>query len=873
MTPERWQKIERLLQAVLERAPTERAALLDEACAGDLLLRQEVESLLASEPAIQNFLEENAVEVAAASLKSENSKSMCGRHLGPYSIESLLGSGGMGAVYLAHDIRLSRRVALKILDDSLTTDSQSRGRFIREARLASALDHPNVCTIHEVGEISGHLFIAMQYVEGKTLREVINGRPLRLESVLSIGLQVADALATAHALGIVHRDIKPGNIIVTPRAHVKVLDFGLAKLLEKDQASVGSELTMTGQIMGTPASMSPEQARGEPADHRSDIFSFGVVLYEMATGRIPFKRKSRVEVMSAVISEDHVPAAGLNSEVPASLSATIDRALAKDPSDRYQSVTEMAADLRQELTEGGGPDHRFTSSKVAREIQQRQNALKNYFKRPAKTLAVAAVFSALLMLTAVVIFNSQRTPPVSAPQVRSIAVLPFKPLLADIRDESLELGMADTLITRLSNIREITVRPISAVRKYVELEQDAIAAGREQRVDAVLEGNIQKAGEKVRVTVRLIRVRDGAPLWVSQFDENMTNIFAVQDAISDRVAAALAVQLTGEEKGKLTKRHTTNLEAYQLYLKGRYHLNRLTDDGFRKGLEYFQQAIDKDAHYGLAYAGLADAYNLLSGWGALPPDEGFPQAKAAAIKALELDESLAEAHTSLGVVRLFYDWDWPGAEREFRRALDINQNYSDAHQMYGYYLALRGRFDEAVPAMIRAQDLDPLSLAKIIGMGDILYLNRKPNQAIEHYQKVLEMDPNSGLAHWALGNAYVQERRYDEAIAAYQTAIPLSGDSPDEPASLGYVYALSGRRREAQQVINELKKRARRSYIPPILIGTIYAGLGDKDQAFAWIEEGYGSRDSLLVFLKVDPIFDGLRSDPRFTDLLQRVGF
>lgn len=866
MTPERWQKIERLLQVVLESPPSERTALLDEACADDPHLRSEVESLLASEAAMKSFLELNALEIATASFKPQAPGSLCGHNLGPYRIESQLGSGGMGTVYLAHDIRLGRRVALKILDSALTMDSQSRARFIREARLASALEHPNVCTIHEVGEMSGYLFIAMQYVEGKTLRAMIDGRPLETKSVLSIGLQIADALASAHALGIVHRDVKTVNIIVTPTGNVKVLDFGLAKLLEKDVSSE-PELTTTGQIMGTPASMSPEQARGEPADHRSDIFSFGVVLYEMATGSPPFRGRSQIEALSAVLSQPHVPAADVNSEVPTHLSMIIDRALAKDPSDRYQSVLEIAEDLR---VDQGGAESNATRQATRSAVGQRTTF--SISKSPARQYWMLALAAIVIVTATIIVFTLWPSHTASDSQIKSIAVLPFKPLVAEQRDESLELGMADTLIVRLSSLNEVTVRPLSSVRNYAKLEQDSIAAGREQRVDAVLEGHIQKAGEKVRVTVRLIRVKDGLSLWASRFDESLTNIFVVQDVISERVAAALALELSVDERKDLTKRFTASPEAYQQYLRGRYHLNRLSDEGFRKALEYFDQAIQTDSKYGLAYAGLADAYIMLSSWGALSPNDGFPQAKTAAIKALEIDERLAEAHTSLGMIKLFYEWDWAGAEKELARALEINQNYSDAQQMYGYYLVMQGRFDEALPYMNRAQTLDPLSLSKIAGMGDLFYLRRKPNEAIVHYQRLLEMDSNSGLAYWTLGNAYLQLSRYDEAIEAYQKAIPLSGDSPDEPASLGYAYALSGKRREAQQVINDLQGRARRSYIPSTLIGIIYAGLGDNDQAFAFLEEGYKNRDSVLAFLKVDPIFDNLRGDPRYTELLQRVG-
>ncbi len=416
------------------------------------------------------------------------------------------------------------------------------------------------------------------------------------------------------------------------------------------------------------------------------------------------------------------------------------------------------------------------------------------------------------------------------------------------------------------------MRPISSVRKYDALEQDPIAAGREQRVDAVLDGQIQKAGERVRVTVRLLRVADGVPIWASQFDEKITDIFAVQDSISERVTAALAVRLTSEEQRGLTKRHTDDTEAYQLYLKGRYHLNRLTDDGFFKGRDYFQQAIDKDPNYALAYAALADAYNTLGGFDALASKEAFPKAREAAEKALKLDESLAEAHSALAVVKFSYDWEFAAAEREFRRAVEINPSYSDAHKTNSYYLAAMGRFDEALREMKRAQELDPLNLEKIAGIGEILYYQRQYDQAIEQYRKALEMDPNSGFVHWALGRPFTAQGKYDEAIVEFQKAIPLSGDSPDEPAELARAYALSRRRDQAQEILKELKRLSEHKHIAPTVMAAIYGALGDKTQAFESLNKAFSERDFLLVMLNVEPMFDSLRPDPRFVELSRRVG-
>ena len=880
MTPERWQQIEQVLHVALAREPAERVALLDRECANDPALREEVESLIASAQPAQSFLKGNALENTAALFEEAVSDSLIGRQVAHYLIEKKLGSGGMGEVYLAQDVSLGRHVALKLLDPALIGDSATHTRFLREARLASALDHPNICTIHEVGEDDGRLFIAMQYIEGETLRKVIGGRPLGVDALLSISLQVADALAAAHSQGIVHRDIKPGNIMITPRGQAKVLDFGLAKLLERVEGEAETHLTMTGAVMGTPTSMSPEQARGEHVDHRSDIFSFGVVFYEMATGRIPFSGRSTADVISALLNQPHTPAAELNKEITAGLSAVLDRTLAKETDDRYQTMDEVIADFRQVVRDVDGLDRLFSSSGTPRRMvplvppgSRRLSKASGRRIQTRTAIVLLALVPVLLVALALAIHYSSRPvqPPPGEP-IKSIAVLPFKPLIAESRDEALELGMADTLINKLSNIRQVTVRPLSAVRKYAGVEQDAAAAGREQKVDAVLDGNIQRSGEKIRVTVRLVRVADGREIWTEQFDEKFTDIFSVQDSVSSKVSGVLAMTLTTEEKELLAKRQTGDARAYHFYLMGRYHLNRLTDEGLWKGLDYFQRAIDRDPNYALAHAGLADAYVSLGGFNALPPQESYPKGKQAAKKALELDEHLAEAHVSLASAMFLYDWDWSGAESEFKRGIALNPSYSDAHQIYAYYLATMGRFDEALREMRQALELDPLSLVKITGLGEVHYMARRNDEAIAAFQKTLEMDPNFGFAHWALGRAYTQKGMYEQAIAAFQKAIPLSGDSPDEPAMLARVYALSGRKAEARKILDDLKKRSNRSYVAQTVMASIYAALGEKDQAFVWLDKAYDEHDAILVQLRVEPMFDQLRSDPRFTVLLKRVG-
>jgi DNA-binding winged helix-turn-helix (wHTH) protein/TolB-like protein/tetratricopeptide (TPR) repeat protein len=485
----------------------------------------------------------------------------------------------------------------------------------------------------------------------------------------------------------------------------------------------------------------------------------------------------------------------------------------------------------------------------------------------AALVAVAAIALGLL------IYRSRPSQPRPLARITSIAVLPFKPLVAENRDESLELGMADTLIARLSNIREISVRPISAVRRYAGLEQDAVAAGREQRVDAVIDGQIQKSGEKIRVTVRLVRVADGVPMWTNQFDENMSDIFRVQDSISERVTGVLALKLTGEEKERLARNHTDNTEAYQLYLKGRYFWNKRTGDAIKTGIDYFSQAVEADPDYALAYAGLAEAYVLLANYSDSTPQEAYSKARAATTKALKLNDRLAETHTALAYIKAGYDWDFAGAEREYQRALELNPNYPTAQNWYAEFLGLMGRSTESITGMRRALELEPLSLMINVELGDMLLFARQYDQAIEQYRKTLDLDSSFVRAHVQLGQVYGQKGQYEEAISELKKAISLNSEDNYAIQLLGYMYAISRRTSEAYKALEELKERAKRTHVLPYDIAVIYVGLGEKDRAFEWLEKSFAERDEGLLYLRVDPVLDSLRSDPRFADLLRRVGF
>lgn len=873
MTPERWQQIKELFEAALARDASERVAFLDRVCADDPDMRQQVEALLASHEGAPSFLEEPAVEVAAQMMAQEQAKVEIGQSIGPYMIVSHLGAGGMGEVYLAEDSRLGRRVALKLLPDYFTADQERVRRFKQEARAASALSHPNVATIYEIGEAEETMYMAMEYVEGQTLEAKINGQPLETGELLDIAVQVADAIEEAHAKGIMHRDIKPGNIMVSVRGRAKVLDFGLAKMTGPEEQALRSDVsaqakTEPGRVMGTVAYMSPEQALGREVDHRTDIFSLGVVMYEMATGQRPFTGSTTGEMLDQIIHAEPEPIVRFNANAPTELERIIRKCLEKDRERRYRSARELLIDLknlRQALESGG------MAVAAAGKVDWRR------LLRSRRALALAAAAAlAIVVLMYALLFRSAVAPP--QPSINSLAVLPFKPLVAESRDEALELGMADALITRLSHLRQIHVLPTSSVRKYAALEQDPLAAGRELKVDSVLDGSLQRVGDRIRVTVQLVRVKDGSALWAETFDEKFSDIFAIEDSISRRVVTGLMLTLTGEEKKQLTKRYTENTEAHQLYLKGRYYWNKRTEEGLKKGIEYFNQAIEKDPGYALAYAGLADCYWLMgSGAAWLSPLVGASKGKAAALKALQIDETVAEAHTSLAAITLFYDWDWSGAEQQFKRAIELNPRYATAHHWYAFYLTLMGRPDEGIAEIKRAQELDPLSLIISTDFGFLLYFARRYDEAMEQLRNVIEMDPHFTTAHVRLGQVYEQKAMYEEAVAEFQKAVTLSPEGSYLYLARTYVlartYALLGNRDEAVRILHEATKLSKKRHISPYAIALIYAGLGEKDRAFAWLERAYAERSNWLVGLKVDPRVDNLRSDPRFAELLRRMNF
>jgi serine/threonine protein kinase/tetratricopeptide (TPR) repeat protein len=779
-----------------------------------------------------------------------------------------LGAGGMGVVYKAVDTRLDRPVALKFLPDNMLQDSQALERFRREARSASALNHPGICTIYDIGEQDGRGFIAMEFIDGETLRSHTHGKALPVEETLKLGMEIAEALDAAHAQGIIHRDIKPANIFVTKRGQAKVLDFGLAKLVSKGvaraDADFGGEVSdspsIVGIISGTPSYMSPEQVRGDNLDPRTDIFSLGLLLYEMATGSQAFSGATGGKIIEAVLTRSPVPARNLNPDIPPRLEEIINKALHKDREQRYQHAVDIRADLqRLQRDNDSGTVSGWRPAKEDSESLLTSNTSHLHSTGKQRARNSTAQTGAL---------RPERVSKI----INSLAVLSFENVSRDPEHEYLSDGISGSLINILATVPKLRVMAQSTVFRYKGQPIDPQVVGRELNVRAVLTGRIMQSGGSLRIGAELVDVATGSQLWGAQYDRKPGDIFAIQDEISNEISGKLRLKLTRAEKKRLTKHQTDDAEAYRLYLKGRHHWNRWTEDGFYKAIEYFQQAVDKDPGYALAYTGLADSYVLL-GWNSyLPPKEAFPKGKMAAVRALQLDPDLGEAHTPLAAVLWLQDWQWQKAQTEFERSLALNPAHPTANHWYAEYLMTMGRQVEAIARMKSSQELDPLSLIISVAIGWAFYNARQYDDALEQLRRTVELDPNYPVTYWILGLLLRKMGHYELAIAEGEKGVKLSGGSPLMNAALAQTFATAGRNEKAIQILDDLTNLTKQKYVAPYFFAGIYVGLGEDDRAIEYLEKSYEEHSHWLIYLHLDPSMDNLRPDPRFQDLARSVG-
>jgi serine/threonine-protein kinase len=837
-----------------------------------------------------------------------------GTRLGRYEIHSPLGAGGMGEVYLAEDTTLHRRVALKVLPTEVAANPDRMRRFKQEATAAASLNHPNIAHIYEIGEANGVNFIAMEYIEGVTLRDKIHRERVELPKCLRFLQHVAEALAKAHAAGIVHRDLKPDNIIISLDGHAKILDFGLAKLVEPTPTSglsdTGSEvatailaqLSKPGLILGTAGYMSPEQAQGktDEIDHRSDIFSFGCILYEAAAGHQAFEGKDVLDSLHKIVHEPAPHIKDFNVNAPDELQRIVRRCLAKDPEKRYQSIKDVALELeelRQVLKDADELGYSVQSASTGAPAASRRNAEPNTVSvndssigttsvgtarttssaeyivtevKRHKTVAALALLTLFIAVSALVYFIYFSGANKSA--IDSIAVLPFVNQSGDPNAEYLSDGIPETITYSLSQLPNLKVTARNSAFRYKGKDIDSQTVGRELGVQAVLSGRLTQRGDSLMVSAEVVDTNSNRLLWGGQYSRKLSDILAVQEEIAKEISEKLRLSLTSEQQKQLTTGSTVSSEAYQLYLKGRYFWNKRTGDATNKSIEYFNQAIEKDPNYALAYAGLADSYVILTGYTPTSGKEAYPKARVAATKALELNDKLAEAYTTRAYIKAYFDWDFANAERDFKRSIELNPNYPTARQWYGEYLSAMGRHAEAIDELKKAQELDPLSLIINKELGTAFSFAGQHDQAIEQLRKTLDMDSGFVPAHRDLGIAYTEKGKYGEAIAELEKALVLEKDNAFSLTALSYTYAVSGKREDAQRLLDQLIEKSKKFYVPPTFIASVYAGLGDKDQAFQWLEKAYNDRDEGLVYLKIAKPWVRLSSDPRFVNLVRRVG-
>jgi len=815
---------------------------------------------------------------------------MLGKTISHYRVLKVLGEGGMGVVYEAEDIRLGRHVAVKFVAEKVLDLPETVERFEREARAASHLNHPNICTIHDVGAGEGYHFIAMELLEGTTLEKILAHGPLPPERLLPLAVQIADGLDAAHSRGVLHRDIKPGNIFVTSSGRVKIVDFGLAKFLpspvteplpasSESQVTMPRHLTLPGFPMGTVAFMSPEQARGEELDARSDLFSFGTLLYDMAVGELPFPGNTLAVILSAILEKPPARPLERIPNFPEKLRGVILKALEKDRATRYQSARDMLVDLRRLLLESASGSESVTISSGAvlaalppATPSSGGAAVAGSKRRRVGVVAagvVAVVLAGVFVLWQRHGFRSRQATPEGPPVIKSLLVLPLENLSRDPAQDYFADGMTDELIGKLSNISALRVISRTSAMHYKGLKKPLPEIARELRVDAVVEGAVLRSNDRVRINARLIRVSNDQQIWAESYERDLRDILALQSDVASAIAREIRIKVAPAESSQLASKRPVDPEAYQFYLKGRVSFSRFTPESLTQAVEYFNRAIAKDPGYALAYAGLADSEIQLAGR-LLPPHEAMPKARAAIERALELDGSLGEGHSSLAQVKLFYEFDWEGARAEFRRASELNPRSALIHQMTGLFLSAQGRAEESLAEAMRALEFDPVSTNSGCLRARLLHYARRYDEAIQLYRKTLKTDPTvAGHCTWS-SFAFQKTSRFAEAITAAKQAGEVSPNEMLPRGALARAYGVMGNKDEARRVLQEMQELSKRRFISEYDFAVANSGW-NPEESLAWLEKAYKGRVGLLVYLKVDASFDDLRSDPRFQDLIRRI--